>query len=207
MANATAVASASDLPVSGDLENGYGHDVQAVVETIGRAAQAGLVGGSIEDYGGDAAQPLYPLAQAVQRVEAAVQAARALPWPFTLTARCENFLRGNPNLDDTIARLQAFERAGADVLMAPGLPDLDAVQRVCAALRKPFNFMVGIRGKSFSVAELQAVGVKRISLATSLYRHAMTALADAAREVQTEGSFGYLERTMSTADFNRLMQG
>jgi len=207
IASAKAIASACDLPVSGDLENGYGHDAQAVVETIGRAAQAGLVGGSIEDYSGDAAQPLYPLAQAVQRVEAAVQAARALPWPFTLTARCENFLRGNPNLDDTIARLQAFEHAGADVLMAPGLPDLDAARRVCAALRKPFNFMVGIRGKSFSVAELQAVGVKRISLATSLYRNAMTALSDAAREVHSGGTFGYLERTMSTADFNRLMQG
>jgi 2-methylisocitrate lyase-like PEP mutase family enzyme len=207
MASAKAIASACDLPVSGDLENGYGHDAQAVVETIGRAALAGLVGGSIEDYSGDAAQPLYPLAEAVQRVEAAVQAARALPWPFTLTARCENFLRGNPNLDDTIARLQAFERAGADVLMAPGLPDLDAVRRVCAALRKPFNFMVGIRGKSFSVVELQAVGVKRISLATSLYRNAMTALSEIAREVQSDGTFEYLERTMSTADFNRLMQG
>ena len=165
------------------------------------------MGGSIEDYSGQAAQPLYPLAQAVQRIEAAVQAARALPWPFTLTARCENFLRGNPDLDDTIARLQAFERAGADVLMAPGLPDLDAVRRVCGGLRKPFNFMAGIRGKSFSVAELQAAGVKRVSLATSLYRCAMTALADAAREVQTQGSFGYLERAMSTPDFNRLMQG
>src|SRR5262249_46828081 len=144
MANARAVAEACDLPVSGDLENGYGHDVQAVAEAIRGAAQAGLVGGSIEDFSGDAKQPLYPLPQAVQRIEAAVQAARAMPWPFTLTARCENFLRGNPDLDDTIARLQAFERAGADVLMAPGLPDLEAVRRVCAALRKPFNFMVGI---------------------------------------------------------------
>jgi len=207
MANARAVAAACELPVSGDLENGYGHEAQAVAQTIGSAARAGLVGGSIEDYSGQAAQPLYPLQLAVQRVEAAVQAARSLPWPFTLTARCENFLRGNPDLEDTIARLQAFERAGADVLMAPGLPDLDAVQRVCAALRKPFNFMAGIRGKSFSVAELQAVGVKRISLATSLYRHAMTALADAARQVQTDGRFDYLERTMATPDLNRLMQG
>jgi 2-methylisocitrate lyase-like PEP mutase family enzyme len=207
MANARAVAEASDLPVSGDLENGYGHDAQAVVDTIRSAAQAGLVGGSIEDYSGQAALPLYPLPQSVQRIEAAVQAARSLPWPFTLTARCENFLRGNPDLDDTIARLQAYERAGADVLMAPGLPDLDAVRRVCAALRKPFNFMAGIRGKSFSVAELQAAGVKRISLATSLYRRAMTALADAAREAQTEGRFDYLEHTMSTADFNRLLRG
>jgi 2-methylisocitrate lyase-like PEP mutase family enzyme len=207
MANARAVAGACELPVSGDLENGYGHDAQAVAQTIGLAAQAGLVGGSIEDYSGDAAQPLYPLAQAVQRIEAAVRVARALPWPFTLTARCENFLRGNPNLDDTITRLQAFERAGADVLMAPGLPDLDAVRRVCAALRKPFNFMAGIRGKSFSVAELQDAGVKRISLATSLYRSAMTALAEAAHEVCREGSFRYLEHTMPTPDLNRLMQG
>ena len=207
MANARAVAEACDLPVSGDLENGYGHDAQAVTETIGRAAEAGLVGGSIEDYSGQAALPLYPLPQAVQRIEAAVQAARALPWPFTLTARCENFLRGNPDLDDTIERLQAYERAGADVLMAPALPNLDAVRRVCAALRKPLNFMAGIPGKSFSVTELQAAGVKRISLATSLYRHAMTALAGAAREVQTQGSFGYLERTMSTADFYKLLQG
>jgi len=206
MANARAIALACELPVSGDLENGYGHDAQAVTETIRRAAEAGLVGGSIEDFSGDAAQPLYPLPQAVQRIEAAVAAARALPWPFALTARCENFLRGNPDLDDTIARLQAFERAGADVLMAPGLPDLQAVQRVCAALRKPFSFMAGIRGKSFSVAELQAAGVKRISLATSLYRSAMTALVEAAREVQTQGRFGYLDRTMATPDFYKLLQ-
>jgi len=205
VASARAVAGACELPVSGDLENGFGHDAPAVVETIRCAAEAGLVGGSIEDFSGDASQPLYPLALAVQRIEAAVQAARALPWPFTLTARCENFLRGHPDLDDTIARLQAFERAGADVLMAPALPDLDAVRRVCAALRKPFNFMAGIRGKSFSVAELQAAGVKRVSLATSLYRHTMTALADAAREVQTDGRFGYLERTMSTPDLYRLL--
>ena len=207
MAGARAVAGGCDLPVSGDLENGYGHDAAAVAEAIRCAADAGLVGCSIEDFSGDATQPLYPLPHAVQRIEAAVQAARALPWPFTLTARCENFLRGNPDLDDTIARLQAFERAGADVLMAPGLPDLDAVHRVCAVLRKPFNFMAGIRGKSFSVAQLQTAGVKRISLATSLYRCAMTALADAAREVQTHGRFDYLERTMATPDLYKLLQG
>ncbi|HEX6721669.1 MAG TPA: isocitrate lyase/phosphoenolpyruvate mutase family protein, partial [Burkholderiaceae bacterium] len=174
--------------------------------TIRLAGEVGLVGGSIEDYSGQAALPLYPLQQAVQRIEAAVQAARALPWPFLLTARCENFLRGNPDLDDTIARLQAFERAGADVLMAPGLPDLDAARRVCAALSKPFNFMAGIRGRSFSVAELQAAGVKRISLATSLYRAAMTALADAAREVQGSGTFGYLDRTLGTPDLYRALK-
>jgi 2-methylisocitrate lyase-like PEP mutase family enzyme len=203
LACARAVSEACDVPVSGDLENGFGHEPSQVAETIRLAAAAGLVGGSIEDFSG---QALYPMDQALLRIEAAVQAARALPLHFTLTARCENFLRGNPDLDDTIARLQAFERAGADVLMAPGLPDLDAVQRVCAALNKPFNFMAGIRGKSFSVAELQAVGVKRISLATSLYRAAMTALVDAAREVQGGGTFQYLERTLSTPDLYRALK-
>jgi 2-methylisocitrate lyase-like PEP mutase family enzyme len=203
LACAHAVSAACDVPVSGDLENGFGHEPAQVAETIRRAGEAGLVGGSIEDFDGAA---LYPMPQALQRIEAAVQAARALPFHFTLTARCENFLRGNPDLDDTIARLQAFERAGADVLMAPGLPDLDAARRVCEALDKPFNFMAGIRGKSFSVAELQAAGVKRISLATSLYRAAMTALADAAREVQGSGTFGYLDRTLGTPDLYRALK-
>lgn len=125
---------------------------------------------------------------------------------FMLTARTENFLRGNPDLDDTIRRLQAFEKAGADVLMAPGLPDLAAVRAVCAAVSKPVNFMAGIKGKSFSVAELEAAGVKRISVATSLYRAAMTGLLDAAREIREKGSFSYLERTMATPDLNKYMQ-
>ena len=203
LACAHAISAACDVPVSGDLENGFGHEPQAAAQTIRSAAEAGLVGGSIEDFSGES---LYPFDAALQRIEASVQAARALPWHFTLTARCENFLRGNPDLDDTIARLQAFERAGADVLMAPGLPDLEATRRVCAALKKPFNFMAGIRGKSFSVAELQAVGVKRISLATSLYRAAMTALADAAREVQEGGTFQYLDRTLGTPDLYRALK-
>src|SRR5262249_54787041 len=148
----------------------------AAAETIRLAAGAGLVGGSIEDATGDRDRPLFDLGQATERVAAAVQAARALPFPFTLTARTENFLRGNPSLDATIRRLQAFEQAGADVLMAPGLPDLAAVRAVCAAVSKPVNFMAGIRGKSFTVAELTAAGVRRISLATSLYRTAMTGL-------------------------------
>jgi 2-methylisocitrate lyase-like PEP mutase family enzyme len=203
LACAHAVSAACDVPVSGDLENGFGHEPARVAETIRLAAEAGLVGGSIEDFSGES---LYPVDQALKRIEAAVQAARALPWPFTLTARCENFIRGNPDLDDTIARLQAFERAGADVLMAPGLPDLESTRRVCAALKKPFNFMAGIRGKSFSVAELQSAGVKRISLATSLYRAAMTALAEAAREVQDGGTFGYLEHSLGTPDLYRALK-
>jgi len=207
LAQARAIVTATDLPVSADLEKGFGDSAQAAAETIRLAAGAGLVGGSIEDASGDKDKPLYDIQHAVERVAAAVQAARALPFPFTLTARSENFLRGNPDLDDTIRRLQAFEKAGADVLMAPGLPDLAAVRAVCAAVSKPVNFMAGIRGKSFSVAELEAAGVKRISLATSLYRAAMSGLLDAAREVKEKGSFGYLERTITTPEINGFMQG
>ena len=207
LAHARAIVAASELPVSADLEQGFGDAPEAVAETIRRAAAAGLVGGSIEDATGDKARPLYPLPEAVERVKAAVAAARALDFPFTLTARAENYLRGNPSLEDTIARLQAFERAGADVLFAPGLPDLQSVKAVCAALTKPFNFMVGIKGKSFTVAELAGAGVKRISLATSLYRMAMTGLVDAAREVKDKGTFGYIDRSLATPDLNAFMQG
>ena len=144
---------------------------------------------------------------ATERVAAALDAARKLPFPFTLTARAENYLHGRPDLDDTIRRLQAYESAGADVLFAPGLPDLAAVRAVCAAVHKPVNFMVGIRGKSFSVAELADAGVRRISLATSLYRAAMTGLADAAREIRDAGTFGYLDDTMSSGEFAKYIQG
>ncbi|HXJ09196.1 MAG TPA: isocitrate lyase/phosphoenolpyruvate mutase family protein, partial [Burkholderiales bacterium] len=152
---------------------------------------------------GDKDEPLFDFNHAVERVAAAAEAARKID--FVLTARSENFLRGKPDLDDTIRRLQAFEKAGADVLMAPGLPDLASVRAVCAALSTPFNFMAGIKGKSFSVAELEAAGVRRISLATSLYRAAMTGLIDAAREAKEKGSFGYLERTIATPDLNSYL--
>src|SRR5216684_10500 len=158
LAHARAIVGATDLPVSADLEKGFGDAPAVAAETIRLAAEVGLVGGSIEDASGDKDKPLYDLSLAAERVAAAVQAARALPFPFPLTAWAENFLRGNPNLDDTIKRLQAFEKAGADVLFAPGLPDLEAVRAVCAAVSKPFNFMVGIKGKSFTVAELTAKG-------------------------------------------------
>lgn len=194
LAHARAIVEASDLPVSADLENGFGADPEYVAETIRLAALTGLAGGSIEDSTGNPDQPIYPLETAVARVAAAVEAARALPHAFTLTARAENFIAGNPDLEDTIRRLQAFERAGADVLFAPGLPDLAAVRAVCAAVTRPVNFMVGIKGKSWSVAELEAAGVRRISLATSLYRAAMTGLHEAAREVREQGTFGYVER-------------
>lgn len=206
LAHARAIVAATDLPVSADLEKCFGDAPAVAAETIRMAAEVGLAGGSIEDATGARDRPLYDMTLAVERVAAAVEAARALPIPFTLTARTENFLRGRPDLDDTIRRLQAFEAAGADVLMAPGLPDLDAVRAVCAALTKPFNFMVGIRGKSFTVAELATAGVTRISLAASLYRAAMTALFEAAREVQDRGTFTYLDRAVPTPEMNAFMR-
>ncbi|MFI5377204.1 MAG: isocitrate lyase/phosphoenolpyruvate mutase family protein [Candidatus Rokuibacteriota bacterium] len=206
LAHCRVIVSATDLPVAADLEKCFGDAPTVAAETIRLAAAAGLVGGSIEDATGNREKPLFDLGPATERVAAAVEAARGVGFPFTLTARTESFLRGNPSLEDTIKRLQAFEKAGADVLMAPGLPDLAAVRAVCAAVSKPVNFMVGIRGKSFTVAELTAAGVKRISLATSLYRSAMSGLLDAAREVKDAGTFGYVDRGVASADLAGFME-
>lgn len=206
LAHARLLVSATNLPVSADLENGFGETPKVVAETVRLAAQAGLVGCTIEDSTGNPERPLYDFQQAVERIAAAAQAARALPFPFTLTARAHNFLYPNPTLDETIRRLQAFEKAGADVLFAPGLPDLAAVKTLCAAVSKPINFMVGIKGKSFSVAELAPAGVKRISLATSLYRAAMTGLLEAASEVKSAGTFTFLDRSLTTPELQKLMQ-
>jgi 2-methylisocitrate lyase-like PEP mutase family enzyme len=203
--HAQAIVAATDLPVSADLEKGFDDAPEGAAETIRLAAAVGLVGGSIEDFTGNPQKPLFDLNHAKERVAAAVEAARKLPFPFALTARAENFLRGNPNLDDTIQRLQAFEAVGADVLMAPGLPDLAAVRTVCAALSRPFNFMAGIKDRSFTTAELTSAGVKRISLATSLYRAAMSGLVNAAREVKDHGTFGYVDTTMATPELNSYM--
>ena len=205
LAHARVVVEATDLPVSADLEKGFGDTPDAAAATIRLAGGIGLVGGSIEDATGNPQKPLFDAGLARERIVAAVEAARGMAIPFMLTARAENFIRGNPDLDDTIKRLQAFEAAGADVLMAPGLPDLAAVRTVCSALSKPFNFMAGIKGKSFSVPELAEAGVKRISLATSLYRAAMTGLLAAAREVKEQGTLGYVDTTMATPELNGFM--
>lgn len=199
-----AVVAATDLPVSADLEKGFADTPDGVAETIRLAAGIGLAGGSIEDATGDPAHPLFDLELAIDRIRAAVEAAR--PSGFVLTGRTENYLRGNPSLDDTIRRLVAFQDAGADVLMAPGLPDLDSVRAVCAALSKPFNFMAGIRGKSFTVASLSEAGVKRVSLATSLFRSAMSAVVKAATEVRDQGTFGYIDTDMTSADLGKFLQ-
>ena len=206
LAHCRAIVQGTDLPVSADLEKGFAEAPGDVAETVRLAGEIGLVGCSIEDATGDKDKPLYDLGLATERVAAAVQAARALSFPFMLTGRAEGFLRGNTNRDDAIKRLQAYEKAGADVLMAPGLPDISAVRAVCAALSRPFNFMVGIKGKSFSVAELEAAGVKRISLATSLYRAAMTGMIDAAREAKDKGTFTYLDRLIPPPDFSALLK-
>jgi 2-methylisocitrate lyase-like PEP mutase family enzyme len=206
LANARTIVEACDLPVAADLEKGFGDGPDATAETIRQAAGVGLVGGSIEDATGDKDKPLYGIEEAAARVAAAVKAARALPFPFMLTARAEGFLRGRADLDDVIARLKAYEAAGADVLFAPGLPDLEAVRKVCSSVGKPFNFMVGIKGRSFSRAELEAAGVKRISLATSLYRAAMTGLMNAAKEVKEKGTFTYLDTSLPTPELNAFMK-
>jgi 2-methylisocitrate lyase-like PEP mutase family enzyme len=205
LAHARLLVDATDLPVSADLEKGFGDAPEAVAETIRLAAEAGLVGCTIEDATGNPDRPLYETELAVERIAAAAEAARALPFPFILAARGHNLLYASPSLEQTIRRLQAFEKAGADVLFAPGLPDLAAVKATCEAVSKPVNFMVGIKGKSISVAELAAAGVKRISLATSLYRAAMTGFVEAVRDVQDTGQFGFLDRCMTTPELNKLM--
>lgn len=205
LAHARDVVNATTLPVSGDLEDGFGREPKVAAQTVLLAAEAGLVGCSIEDWTRDKEKPLYEIPLAVERIEAAAKAARSLPFPFTLTARAETYVRGRVDLDETIKRLVAYEKAGADVLFAPALPDLAAVRAVCSAVSKPVNFAVGIRDKSFSVAELAAAGVKRISFAASLYRATMTGLVDAATEVKEKGTFGYLQKTITTAELGKFL--
>jgi 2-methylisocitrate lyase-like PEP mutase family enzyme len=205
LAHARMIVKATDLPVSADLENGFGDSPEVVAETIRLAADAGLVGCTIEDATGNPERPLYEFALAVERIAAAAETAHALPFPFILTARSHNLLYSTASLSDTICRLRAFEKAGADVLFAPGLADLTEVRAVCAAVSKPFNFMEGIKGKSFSVGELADAGVRRISLATSLYRAAMSAFLDAANEVKDKGQFSFLDRCVTTPELTELM--
>lgn len=206
LAHSRSIVDATDLPVSADLENGFGDSPETVAATVRLAAEAGLAGCTIEDTTGNRDAPLYDFGLAVERIAAGAEAARALQLPFMLTARTHNLLFADPKLDETIRRLQAFEKAGAEVLFAPGLPDLGSVRAVCSAISKPFNFMVGIKGKSFSVAELAAAGVRRISLATSLYRAAMTGFLEAAREVKDKGEFTFLDRAASTSELSKLLR-
>jgi 2-methylisocitrate lyase-like PEP mutase family enzyme len=205
LANAKSIVEATHLPVAADLENGYGHSPEAAAETIHLAAAAGLVGGSIEDATGDEAHPIYDFNQAVERIAAAVAAARALPFPFMLVARAENYLHGRPDLDDTIRRLQAFEAAGAEVLYAPGLTRAEDIRKVCASVRKPVNVLMGIKGAPpLSVVQLGALGVRRVSLGSGFSRAALTAFVHAAREVRDDGTFTFTEETFYMSELANL---
>jgi 2-methylisocitrate lyase-like PEP mutase family enzyme len=208
LANAKAIADATDLPVAADLENGYGHRPEDAAETIRLAAEtAGLVGGSIEDATGDEAHPIYDFQHAVERVAAAAAAAKALPFPFMLVGRAENYLHGRPNLDDTIRRLQAYEAAGAEVLYAPGLTSPDDIRTVCASVSKPVNVLVGLKAAPvLSVRQLGALGVRRISLGSGFARAAMTAFLHAAREVRDHGTFRFAEDTLYMSEIVALFK-
>ena len=205
LANARTIVDATGLPVSADLENGYGDEPRICAETILLAAGVGLAGASIEDATGDPANPIYPFELAVERVKAAVGAARSLDFPFALTARAENFLHGRPDLGDTIRRLVAFAEAGADVLFAPGLTtkeEIGAVVRACAP--KPVNVIMGLSKGTLTLEELAALGVRRVSLGSALVRAAYGAFLRAAEEVRQHGSFGFARDTVPYARFNEI---
>jgi 2-methylisocitrate lyase-like PEP mutase family enzyme len=197
IANCRTIADATDLPVNADLENGYADEPRAAAEIIRLASQAGVVGGSIEDATGDAARPIYDFALAVERVQAAVEVARALPVPFLLTARAENLIHGRLDLDDTIKRLQAFEKAGADVLYAPGLRDLTTIRTVVSAVSRPVNVVMSHIDPAITATELAAAGVKRISVGGSLSRLALAAFLRGAREMKDTGGFTWARDTVT----------
>jgi 2-methylisocitrate lyase-like PEP mutase family enzyme len=208
LANARSIVDATALPVAADLENGYGHSPEEAAETIRLAAEtAGLVGGSIEDATGDPGHPIYDFNHAVERIAAAAAAARALPFPFMLVARAENYLHDRPDLDDTIRRLQAFEAAGAEVLYAPGITAIDDIRTLCTAVSKPVNVLMGIRGAPLlSVQQLGALGVRRISIGSGFSRAALTAFVHAAREVINNGTFFFTADTFNMSELTNLFE-
>ncbi len=206
VAHVGAIASATDLPVSADLENGYGDTPESVAETIRLAAEAGVVGGSIEDTTNRPENPIYELGVAVERVRAAAEAARALPWSFTLTARAENYLWGRPDLKDTIKRLQAYQDAGADVLYAPGLATQEDIAAVVRSVDRPVNVVMGLRGVPLSLAELSKLGVKRISVGSALSRAALGAFPCAAREMREHGTFTFADEAASYQEVNAMFE-
>jgi 2-methylisocitrate lyase-like PEP mutase family enzyme len=201
------IVAATSLPVSADLEKGFGDSPESAADTILAAARIGLAGCSLEDHTGDRDRPIYDFALAVDRIEAAAESRRSLPHDFVLTARCENFLWGRPSLDDTIRRLQAFEKAGADVLYAPGLHDLATIRTVCEAVSKPVNVVMGMPGATFGVAELADAGVKRISVGSALARLAFGAFVGAAREMKSAGTFHFADQAMGFAELEGFFTG
>jgi 2-methylisocitrate lyase-like PEP mutase family enzyme len=204
MAHISGIASATDLPVSADLENGFGDSPETVAETIRLAAAAGLAGGSIEDMSRHAERPIYEHEYAVERIRAAAEAVRNLPFAFTLTARAENYLAGRPDLRDTIKRLQAYQMAGADVLYAPGLTSTDDIASVVNAVDRPVNVVMGLQGVPLSLAGLAAIGVKRVSVGSALSRAALGAFLRAAREMREHGTFRFAEDAVSYREINAM---
>ena len=200
LAHCREIVAATDLPVSGDLEKGFGDSPDSAAETIRAAAETGLAGCSIEDSTGRPDDPIFDFTLTVERIAAAVEAARKLPHDFVLTARCENFLWGRADLDDTIRRLQAFEKAGADVLYAPGLGNLDRIRQVCSAVGKPVNVMMGVGAAGFGAAELAEAGVKRISTGPALTMAAFTGFIDAAKEMKEHGTFTFAAKSIGFGD-------
>ena len=204
LANCRVIAAATDLPVSADLENCFAHEPRAAAETLVRAAEAGVVGGSIEDATGEADRPIYDFRHALERVQAAVEAVRRLPFPFTLTARAENLLHGRHDLDDTIERLQAFENAGADVLYAPGLRDLATMRTVVRSVGKPLNVVMSAADPSLTLTQMAEAGVKRISVGGALSRLALAAFLDGAREMKDRGAFTWVGRTVPSKELKAV---
>jgi 2-methylisocitrate lyase-like PEP mutase family enzyme len=205
IAHVVSIASATELPVSADLENGFGDAPEFAAETIRMAAAAGAVGGSIEDSTGRPDDPIYAIDFAVERVRAAAEAAKGLAQPFTLTARAENYLVGRADIADTIHRLQAYQEAGADVLYAPGLTRKEDIADVVRSINRPVNVLAGMKGFSLSHAELSELGVKRISVGGSLARAALGAFLDAAREMQEHGTFGFADEAVSYRELSELL--
>src|SRR5216117_700856 len=197
---------ATSLPVNADLENGYADEPRAAAEMIRLAGEAGVVGGSIEDATGDASRPIYDFALAVERVQAAVEVARSLPFRFMLTARAENMIQGRLDLDDTIKRLQAFEKAGADVLYAPGLRDLAAIRAVTSSVRKPVNVVMSHGDPSLTLAQLAEAGAKRISVGGSLSRLALAAFLHGAREMADKGGFTWMRDAVSSKELKAIFK-
>jgi 2-methylisocitrate lyase-like PEP mutase family enzyme len=206
LANCRAISSATGLPVNADLENGYADEPKAAAEMILLAAEAGVVGGSIEDATGNPDKPIYDFDLAVERVHAAVEVARALPFPFMLTARAENLLHGRNDLDDTIRRLQAFEKVGADVLYAPGLRDLATIRTVCSSVRKPVNVVMTHGDPSLTLAQLEEAGAKRISVGGSLNRLALAAFLKGAREMKDKGGFTWMRDTVPSREIKPIFK-
>ena len=204
LANAADIAAATDLPVNADLENGFGDRPEDAAETIRLSAATGIAGGSIEDASGKPEAPIYDIALAKERVAAAVAAARALPYKFTLTARAENYLWGRPDLKDTIKRLQAFQDAGADVLYAPGLRTREDIAALVSSVDRPVNVVMGLVGAQLTFEELSRIGVKRISIGSSLQRAALGEFVRAAQEMRDQGTFTYASRAASPKEMTAI---